>query len=78
MKTYQRKTYELANQLSSQISDFNKSIDTPEKYGNAVYFILKKSGKTDAKEICLKNSNVIFNAFLMGEKTPAELAREIN
>lgn len=77
MKTYERKSYEQFQNLSKQISDFNKSIDTPEKYGNNVFYHLKNMGISNAKQLCLENSNLIFNAFLMGEERPADIARQL-
>jgi hypothetical protein len=64
---YQRKSYELFHEQSKQLSDYNKSINTPETYGNEVYRLLKNAGYADAKQMCLDNSNYIFNAFLMGD-----------
>lgn len=64
---YQRANYESFQERSKSLSDFNKKINTPEGYGNEVYRQLKAMGYSNAKELCLKNSNFIFNSFLMGE-----------
>jgi hypothetical protein len=68
MKTYERAQYEaFQNQLSAH-TEYASTIDTPEKYGNEVYRQLKKSGYSNAKDICLKFESLIFNSFLMGDR----------